>query len=290
VLFNGAALTLVSFNQTQIVATLPSNLQPGSYKLRVTNSQGSAELDVTYGAAGPQGIPGVPGPAGAPGAPGMSIVGPPGPQGIRGATGPAGAFKVYSSVQQGAQYSIVTLGTAVDFNGTIYVPSADTFVWFPDSYSLCGISTDLNGQPLTDPNGQPLNVCGRVVGYPFAFANGSLFYANSDCTGQAYYYTLGLGPYSAQTVRWHAPVAGTPGLYTMQVTGDLVGLTMVYGTLQHTVNVDSAGKAVITGATCSTSPTGWNIQGWSPVTIAPFQGTLPFSIPVAMPLKIAPAQ
>ena len=171
-LFNGAALTLVSFNQTQIVATLPSNLQPGSYKLRVTNSQGSAELDVTYGAAGPQGIPGVPGPAGAPGAPGMSIVGPPGPQGIRGATGPAGAFKVYSSVQQGAQYSIVTLGTAVDFNGTIYVPSA----------------------------------------------------------------------------------------------------------------------AVITGATCSTSPTGWNIQGWSPVTIAPFQGTLPFSIPVAMPLKIAPAQ
>jgi len=91
VLFNGAALTLVSFSQTQIVATLPVNLQPGSYKLRVTNSQGIAELDVTYGAAGPQGIPGMPGPAGTAGQPGISIVGPPGPQG---ATGPAGAFKV----------------------------------------------------------------------------------------------------------------------------------------------------------------------------------------------------
>jgi hypothetical protein len=118
--FNGATLALVSSTLTQIVATLPSNLQPGSYKLKVMNSQGSTELDVTYGAVGPQGIPGLPGPAGAPGMPGM-----PGAQGPQGPPGPAssGGFMVYGSITQGQVHSTVPLGTAVDFSGAVFVPS-----------------------------------------------------------------------------------------------------------------------------------------------------------------------
>jgi hypothetical protein len=81
--FNGIALTLDSFSNTQIVATLPAASPTGTFRLTVTNSHGnSSTFDLTYGAAGPQG------PAGPRGASGAQ--GPAGQAGLTGATGPQG--------------------------------------------------------------------------------------------------------------------------------------------------------------------------------------------------------
>src|SRR5579863_3861285 len=48
VVLGTATLSLVSFTDTQIVATLPANEPAGSYDLSVTNSDGSAKTD-TFG-------------------------------------------------------------------------------------------------------------------------------------------------------------------------------------------------------------------------------------------------
>lgn len=88
VVLGTATLSLVSFSDTQIVATLPVNEPSGSYDLSVTNSDGSAKTDtfgVTIGAVGPvgpQGIQGLIGPQG--------VAGPQGPTGPTGFTGPQG--------------------------------------------------------------------------------------------------------------------------------------------------------------------------------------------------------
>jgi hypothetical protein len=82
VLFNNINVApLVSSSNSQIVAQLPSATVPGTYRLRITNSQGNSyEFDVTYGAVGPQGPIGPQGLTGAAGA-----QGPPGPTGDRSA-------------------------------------------------------------------------------------------------------------------------------------------------------------------------------------------------------------
>jgi len=87
VTFNGTALTVSTFSNTQVVATLPASLTPGTFDLTVTNSQGNAvDFNMTYGATGPQGPAG---PTGSTGAAGPQ--GPAGPAGATGATGPRGA-------------------------------------------------------------------------------------------------------------------------------------------------------------------------------------------------------
>src|SRR5215467_5456955 len=86
VLFNNVTVPVLSFADTQIVASLPAGTSAGSYRLRITNSQGNFyEFDVTYGAVGPQGPMGLIGPTGARGP-----AGPQGPAGATGATGPQG--------------------------------------------------------------------------------------------------------------------------------------------------------------------------------------------------------
>ena len=78
--FNNVTLTVLTFSDTQIVASLPAGTTAGSYRLRITNSQGNFyEFDVTYGAAGPQGPIGPQGPTGPQGPAGPT--GPQGPQG-----------------------------------------------------------------------------------------------------------------------------------------------------------------------------------------------------------------
>jgi hypothetical protein len=97
VLFNSVTLSsLVSFSDSQIVANLPAGTVAGSYRLKITNSQGNSyEFDVTYGAAGPQGPMGLQGPIGAMGATGSTgaqgLAGPVGATGATGPPGPAGA-------------------------------------------------------------------------------------------------------------------------------------------------------------------------------------------------------
>lgn len=89
VLFNNVTLTLGSFSNAQVVANLPTGTSAGSYRLRITNSQGNYyEFDVTYGAVGPQGPMGPQGLTGATGLTGP--VGPTGPTGSTGLTGPTG--------------------------------------------------------------------------------------------------------------------------------------------------------------------------------------------------------
>lgn len=106
-----APLTIVGTpTDTEIVATLPVNIDDGDYLLIVANGEGQSqndEYDLTIGAvgpqgeqgemgdAGPQGVQGKLGPAGADGAQGdqgvQGKLGSPGDQGVQGKLGPAGA-------------------------------------------------------------------------------------------------------------------------------------------------------------------------------------------------------
>ena len=103
VTLQGQALAVVSQTPTQIIASLPPNLSPGTYLLEVARGQAQGQSDtfnVTIGAVGPpgpagpagqQGPPGPPGEQGPPGQPGEQ--GPPGERGdpgAQGAPGPAG--------------------------------------------------------------------------------------------------------------------------------------------------------------------------------------------------------
>jgi hypothetical protein len=88
----GTSLTVLSFGNTVVVASLPASFGAGSYSLTVTNSNSeSGSFSVTLGSmgpAGPQGPTGPSGPAGATGPAGPT--GATGPQGPGGAMGPAG--------------------------------------------------------------------------------------------------------------------------------------------------------------------------------------------------------
>ncbi len=91
VLFNGSPLTVASYTNTQIVATLPANATAGTYAIIVANSLGEFNnFDLTYGAAGPQGSMGLPGANGA--------QGPAGPQGPQGPAGPDRAVRAFANV------------------------------------------------------------------------------------------------------------------------------------------------------------------------------------------------
>ena len=103
---NDIQLTITASTPTSVTANLPADLPPGSYQLfvsssgNVTDAGHTAELDVTIGAAGPQGATGATGaagatgPMGATGAPGANgATGSPGANGLNGApgaTGPSG--------------------------------------------------------------------------------------------------------------------------------------------------------------------------------------------------------
>jgi hypothetical protein len=128
VLFNNVNLApLVSFSNLQIIAHLPAGTAAGTYRLRITNSQGNAyEFDVTYGAVGPQGAIGPPGPAGPtgpmglPGAPGAQgpagPAGPTGPAGSQGSQGPPVSFR-----GNWATSTTYAIGDAVFFGGSSYI-------------------------------------------------------------------------------------------------------------------------------------------------------------------------
>jgi hypothetical protein len=90
VLFSGAPLAIVSFSNTQIVATLPAGTKAGTYSVFVANSLGELmPFVLTYGATGPQGLIGPQGLSGPQGATGLQGI--PGPAGPAGPTGPQGA-------------------------------------------------------------------------------------------------------------------------------------------------------------------------------------------------------
>ena len=94
-------LTVVTFGDRLVVAEVPADVSPGSYKLLLTNTttRKKGSFITTIGAVGPQGpagpqglmgLPGAPGPRGEPGATGFT--GPEGPVGPAGPAGPGSTF------------------------------------------------------------------------------------------------------------------------------------------------------------------------------------------------------
>src|ERR1700677_3308756 len=129
-LFSGAPLAIATYSNTQVVATLPASTAAGTYVVIVSNSLGEFnEVDLTYGAAGPQGPIGPPGQTGATGAQGPEgIMGNPGPQGPAGPAGPAGGVQQFS-----AFYDIAN--GAFDYT----VPLADVVLTHPGTYVIGGM-------------------------------------------------------------------------------------------------------------------------------------------------------
>ena len=127
--FNGVSLTVSSSSNTQVVATLPSGLTPGTFDLTVTNSGGnSVEFNMTYGAIGPQGpagptgAVGPQGPAGATGA-----QGPRGLTGSPGAPGPAGANGIgFTFLNAYDAYSSYAANSVVTYKGSSYIATVAT--------------------------------------------------------------------------------------------------------------------------------------------------------------------
>lgn len=126
--FNGVAITLDSFNNTSVVATLPSSTSAGTFTVTVKNSQGnSASFDLTYGTDGPQGPAG---PAGAKGATGVTgVTGPAGPTGPTGPQGPAGAKGGVLYAAYNSQPNNLTLPLNADFELiiAIFLPNPGTY-------------------------------------------------------------------------------------------------------------------------------------------------------------------
>jgi hypothetical protein len=127
VLFNGAALAVTSFSNTQIIAALPTGVTPGTFDLTVTNSSGnSVAFDIAYGAIGPQGPAGPVGPTGVQGPAGPTgPAGQTGPRGITGAPGapgPAGTNGIgFSFLNAFDPYATYALNNVVTYNGSSYV-------------------------------------------------------------------------------------------------------------------------------------------------------------------------
>ncbi len=128
--FNGSTLTVSTFSNTQVTATLPTGLTPGTLDLTVTNSQGnSVVFNMTYGATGPQGPAGPAGPTGPQGPAGLSgaigATGASGPRGLTGAPGapgPAGtngsSFIFLDAYNPYATYAADNVAT---YNGSSYI-------------------------------------------------------------------------------------------------------------------------------------------------------------------------
>ena len=162
--YNGAALTLDSSSNTEIVATLPSAIATaGTYTLIVTNSEGgSATFDLTYGATGPQGPAGAKGATGAEGPKGAT--GATGPQGPKGPAGAAGSVLSFTANQS---YSPVTLpyqslGDLI----AIDLPN-------PGTYSIYGAQNFFNADGMNgayfscnmfDPSGQSIGTIPESAG------------------------------------------------------------------------------------------------------------------------------
>jgi len=144
----------------------------------------------------------------------------------------------------------------------------DAFIWF------------LNQAVCT------AQACIDASAYPRLLS--AVYYANSDCTGQAYSWTPAQR-YSEQELFWFAPPGGAAEPFSVQATGDTlttatpVGSFIQWNDLQSTTCSPTVPGAAGTGQTLG----GPNSGGWFPVTIAPLQGTLPFSVPVAEPMSIS---
>ena len=196
VLFNGAPLTVNSYTNTQIVATLPAHTTAGTYAIIVANSLGEFNnFDLTYGAAGPQGPIGPTGPAGPPGSKGTTgntgSQGPAGSTGPTGPTGPAGTpGGVLSFVStQVADGTTLTLSSPAAL-GTIGIPQNGTYVIVGQIglYAFGG-GTASGDCWLDDPSANPDQV--STVPPPVFYVTSDILEANVPLNG---YYVAAQAP------------------------------------------------------------------------------------------------
>jgi hypothetical protein len=130
------SLTVQSFTESNIVATLPANLAAGTYAMEVDIAKKPYALDMTFGVQGIEGPIGPQGPQGAEGATGPR--GLQGPQGAQGPTGvaPSGAIVLSPTTNNaaliGAGFSpLITITTNVIFasNGTNWIEATGAAPW-----------------------------------------------------------------------------------------------------------------------------------------------------------------
>ena len=144
--FNGNAIAVSSFSNTQIVAKLPAGIPAGTFNLSITTSSGDCvQFDMTYGAVGPQGPVGPAGPVGAVGPRGLTgatgpkgpigeqgpqgLMGNPGPVGPVGPAGPQGPTGGVLSFAASPQPAVGTVPVAVWTTvSSIVLPNAGTYV------------------------------------------------------------------------------------------------------------------------------------------------------------------
>jgi hypothetical protein len=128
---SGVTLGLVSQSEAEILARLPSGIEPGTYRLVVIRSgpvPGADAMDVTLGAAGPAGPEGQVGPQGPMGDTGPQglpgIQGPPGEDGKDGEPGPVGPEGL---VWRGAWAEAAAYASddAVQFEGSSWVATRE---------------------------------------------------------------------------------------------------------------------------------------------------------------------
>ena len=162
VALGGRWLTVLTSTPEEIVAALPSDVEPGTYRLVVWERHGrrrQVAIDLTVGSIG---LPGPPGPAGPPGEPG-----PPGLLGsfdmLEGLSCVRGGAIGRIRIRYGAD-GTVTL--TCDATVTNLPPLADAG---PDQQVPSGAVVTLDGSASRDPEGQPLaytwtQVAGPLVG------------------------------------------------------------------------------------------------------------------------------
>ena len=145
------------------------------------------------------------------------------------------------------------LGLAVDLYGGVYVPSAGKFMMITTTSvpSNCGTAGNVS--------------CTPVFGYPVSLP---LYFSGYGCTGMMYSYVY---PSGDQELYWE-----NSGLYTFQ-PGDL----LPYPT--NSASYQPAGSSSCVNASAQIGG-----GGFRSVTLQPYTGTLPFTLPVAFPLHYVP--
>jgi hypothetical protein len=153
----GAPFVVTSWSATQVIATMPAGLLPGSYALRLVRANGGSDIfDMTVGAVGPAGPTGPTGLAGPQGVPGLNgppgPAGPTGPQGLQGPPGIAGANGVAGAAgPQGPPGATGAVG-----------PPGSAGPTGPQGPSGAGIVSDANGNTAGGTWALGSNIVGRL--------------------------------------------------------------------------------------------------------------------------------
>jgi hypothetical protein len=204
------------------------------------------------GAMGPQGTQGAQGSTGAQGPQGTTgAVGPQGAQGSQGVSGPSGPTGPQGLPGAFNVYDANNqlLGTALDALGDVFIPSLGLYTGFGFN------DTVLCG----------VQYCGAFGPTPLP----QLWYTSNDCSGVGI--TTIYPFYMAQALYWQ-----NGPLVTLQVGGQVPYPTPVQSSLYGPYP-------------CSASNVTVGGNSWVYVTVQPFTATLPFTLPVVPPLRLAPA-